>query len=90
MHARSRRALQDVLTATRLGVPVEQAGHALFPNGERHLRPLPRLRQVYPPELLAATLDVAARCTFSLDELRYEYPARSCRRARRRRAGCAG
>jgi len=74
MHARSRRALQDVLTATRLGVPVERAGHALFPNGERHLRPLPRLQQLYPPELLVATLDVAARCTFSLDELRYEYP----------------
>jgi len=74
MHVRGRRALQDVLTAARLCVPVEQAGYALFPNGERHLRPLPRLRELYPPELLAATLDVAARCTFSLDELRYEYP----------------
>jgi error-prone DNA polymerase len=74
MHVRSRRALQDVLTATRLRVPVEQAGYALFPNGERHLRPLPRLREIYPPELLAASLDIAARCTFSLDELRYEYP----------------
>ena len=74
MHVRSRRALQDVLTATRLCVPVDQAGYALFPNGERHLRPLPRLRQIYPPELLAASLDIAARCTFSLDELRYEYP----------------
>jgi len=74
MHARGRRALQDVLTATRLGVPVEQVGYALFPNGERHLRPLPRLQELYPAELLAATLDVAARCAFSLDELRYEYP----------------
>jgi error-prone DNA polymerase len=74
MHVRSRRALQDVLTATRLCVPVDRAGYALFANGERHLRPLPRLRELYPPELLAATLDIAARCTFSLDELRYEYP----------------
>jgi error-prone DNA polymerase len=74
MHVRGRRALQDVLTATRLGVPVEQAGYALHPNGERHLRPLPRLAELYPPELLAATLEVAARCSFSLDELRYEYP----------------
>ncbi|MDQ1241889.1 MAG: error-prone polymerase, partial [Pseudomonadota bacterium] len=74
MHVRSRRALQDVLTATRLRVPVEQAGWALHPNGERHLRPLPRLQELYPPELLAATLEVAARCSFSLDELRYEYP----------------
>jgi error-prone DNA polymerase len=74
MHARGRRALQDVLTATRLGTTVEQAGFALHPNGERHLRPIARLVELYPPELLAATLEVAARCTFSLDELRYEYP----------------
>jgi error-prone DNA polymerase len=74
MHARGRRALQDVLTATRLGTTVEQAGFALYPNGERHLRPLARIAELYPPELRAATLDIAARCTFSLDELRYEYP----------------
>jgi len=74
MHVRGRRALQDVLTATRVGVPVDRAGFALHPNGERHLRPLPRLAELYPPGLLAATLEIAARCTFSLDELRYEYP----------------
>ena len=74
MHVRARRALQDVLTAVRHGVPVEQAGYALFPNGERHLRPPPRLTELYPPELLEATLEIASRCTFSLDELRYEYP----------------
>ena len=74
MHVRSRRQLQDVLTAIRHTVPVAEAGWHLFPNGERHLRELPRLRRLYPPELLAETLAVAARCTFSLDELRYEYP----------------
>jgi error-prone DNA polymerase len=74
MHVRGRRALQDALTATRLGVPVDRAGLALFPNGERHLRPLPRLRELYPAGLLDATLEVAARCSFSLEELRYEYP----------------
>ncbi len=74
MHARSRRALQDTLTAIRLGTTVAAAGHALFPNGERHLRSLPRLARLYPPELLEETLNAAARCTFSLDELRYEYP----------------
>ena len=74
MHARSRRALQDVLIATRIGTTVDRAGYALFPNGERHLRPLERLAAIYPPELMATTLDIAARCTFSLDELRYEYP----------------
>ncbi len=74
MHVRGRRALQDVLTATRLGTTVEHAGYSLHPNGERHLRPLDRLAELYPPELLAETLQVAARCSFSLEELRYEYP----------------
>ncbi|MDK9690352.1 error-prone DNA polymerase [Azospira sp.] len=74
MHSRARRPLQDVLTALRLNTTVFAAGHALHPNGERHLRPRLRLARLYPPELLAETLAVAARCTFSLDELRYEYP----------------
>jgi len=74
MHVRSRRPLQDTLTAIRLGVPVHEGGHALHPNAERHLRPRTRLGQLYPPELLAATLDIARRSDFSLDSLRYEYP----------------
>ncbi len=75
MHVRSRRALQDVLVAIGLGVPVAKAGLALFANGERHLRRREQLARRYPPALLAETLAVAARCDFSLDELRYEYPA---------------
>ena len=74
MHRRSRRALQDVLTAIRLGKPLQSLGFALFPNGERCLRPLQRLRELYPPHLLAQTLEIAGRCAFKLDELRYEYP----------------
>ncbi|TRZ93574.1 MAG: DNA polymerase III subunit alpha, partial [Rhodocyclaceae bacterium] len=74
MHSRARRPLQDVLTALRLHTSVDRAGHALFPNGERSLRPRVRLARLYPPELLAETLRVAALCEFSLDELRYEYP----------------
>ncbi len=74
MHAASRRPLQDTLTAIRLGTTVAEAGHALFPNAERHLRSRERLAALYPQALLAETLRVAERCTFSLDELRYEYP----------------
>jgi error-prone DNA polymerase len=74
MHRRSRRALQDVLTAIRLNTPLQAAGYAVFPNGERCLRPLQRLRELYPAPLLAQTLEIAERCTFTLDELRYEYP----------------
>jgi error-prone DNA polymerase len=74
MHQRRRRALQDLVTAVRLGTTVAHAGHALFPNGERSLRPLARLEALYPRALLDATREVAERCRFSLDELRYEYP----------------
>ena len=74
MHRRRRRALQDVLTAIRLGKPLQAAGYAVFPNGERCLRPLQRLRELYSAPLLAQTLEIAERCTFKLDELRYEYP----------------
>jgi DNA-directed DNA polymerase III PolC len=74
MHRRSRRALQDVLTAIRIGQPLQAAGYALYPNGERCLRPVARLNELYPKPLLAQTLAVAERCSFKLDELRYEYP----------------
>ena len=74
MHVRSRRPLQDTLAAIRLGIPVHEAGHALYPNAERHLRLRARLAQVYPPELLVATISIAGRCDFSLESLRYEYP----------------
>ncbi len=74
MHRRNRRALQDVLTAIRLKVPLHAAGYALYPNGERCLRSPQRLRELYPAALLAQTLAIAERCTFKLDELRYEYP----------------
>ncbi|MGB8076657.1 MAG: error-prone DNA polymerase, partial [Gallionella sp.] len=74
MHVAERRALQDTVSAIRLGVPVSEAGFALHPNGERHLRELADLAHIYDSELLEQTLLVAERCNFSLDELRYEYP----------------
>ncbi|MDL2337391.1 MAG: error-prone DNA polymerase [Pseudomonadota bacterium] len=74
MHVRSRKPLQDTLTATRLGLPLAQCGWQLEPNAEQHLRPLGRLQALYEPAWLAHTAVLAGRCTFSLDELRYEYP----------------
>ncbi|MDJ0701204.1 MAG: error-prone DNA polymerase [Woeseiaceae bacterium] len=74
MHRRSRRILQDTLTAIRNGVTVDRAGFALYPNGERHLRPLEVLGKVYPRQLLDESLHIADTIDFSLDELRYEYP----------------
>jgi error-prone DNA polymerase len=74
MHVRSRKPLQDTLTAIRLGKPVAECGLELHPNAEQHLRQRMRLAQIYPPELLEQTLAIASRCTFSLEELRYQYP----------------
>jgi error-prone DNA polymerase len=74
MHLRSRRRLQDALTAIRLRTPVARCGTALHPNGERHLRLRARLAQIYSLPLLNESLKIAERCHFSLDELRYEYP----------------
>jgi error-prone DNA polymerase len=74
MHARSRKPLQDTLTAIRLNRPLAECGYALEANAERHLRTRLRIGALYPKEAIAQTLKIASRCTFSLDELQYEYP----------------
>ena len=74
MHVRARRALQDTLTAIRLRCTVAEAGHALFPNGERHLRTRAALAALYPLDLLEESAAIARRCRFSLRELSYAFP----------------
>jgi error-prone DNA polymerase len=75
MHRRSRRALQDVFTALRLGQTVATAGQALFANGERYLRPRSTLAALYPANALAASTRIASLCRFSLREIHYDYPS---------------
>jgi error-prone DNA polymerase len=74
MHVRSRKPLHDTLTAVRLGKPVSECGYELAQNAEQHLRSRLRLANVYPAQALEETVRIAERCTFSLEELRYEYP----------------
>ena len=74
MHLRSRKPLLDVLAATRLKQPVAQCGLQLESNAEQHLRSRARLAALYEPEWLENTLLLAGRCSFSLVELKYEYP----------------
>ena len=74
MHTRSRKPLQDALTATRLNQQVADAGFALQANAEAHLRTRQRLAALYAPDWLAHSVRIAASCAFSLAELRYEYP----------------
>ncbi|HSW09216.1 error-prone DNA polymerase [Aquabacterium sp.] len=74
MHSRSRKPLQDVLTATRLNQPVAACGDALASNAEAHLRSRERIAALYPPDWLASSVALAEQCTFSLSELSYQYP----------------
>ncbi len=74
MHVRSRKPVQDTVTAIRLNKPLAECGLDLQPNAEQHLRSRLRLGRLYPPALLQQTVAIAERCTFSLDELRYQYP----------------
>jgi error-prone DNA polymerase len=74
MHVRSRKPLQDTMTAIRVGRPVHECGYDLTPNAEQHLRSRLRLANLYPEYTLAETTNILSHCTFSLDELRYEYP----------------
>ena len=75
-HARSRKPLQDVLTCIRHGCTIDTAGTRLFPNAERCLKTPQEMALLFAdyPDALARTEEIAARCQFSLDELRYEYP----------------
>ena len=74
MHRRSRKPLADTLTAIRYGLTLSACGKRFTPNAEQHLRHRARLARLYPPEMLANSLEISQRCRFSLDELRYEYP----------------
>jgi error-prone DNA polymerase len=74
MHQRSRRMLHDTLAAIRHGCSVAGLGYRALPSGERHLRTRQQLARLFAPELLAATLEIAARCKFRLEQLHYRYP----------------
>ncbi|HEY3916994.1 MAG TPA: error-prone DNA polymerase [Stellaceae bacterium] len=76
-HAPERRALQDVLTCIREGCTIAEAGFRLEANAERHLKSAGEMARLFRdrPDAVARTLELVRDCRFSLDELRYEYPA---------------
>jgi len=75
-HIPQRKALADVLAAIRHGCTVSDARKHLFPNAERHLKSPRTMAALFAdvPEVVRRTVEIADRCRFSLDELRYEYP----------------
>ena len=76
-HHRDRRRLQDVVTCIRRRTSLPAAGTLLRPNAEHALKSPAAFARLFAdrPELVAATLEIAGRCTFSLAELRYRYPS---------------
>ena len=74
IHDKARQPLQDILTAIAHSTTVDELGLLAQQNAERCLRPLPALATLYPMALMLSSVDIAASCSFTLDELKYEYP----------------
>ena len=75
-HAPERRILQDVVTCIREGCTIDDAGFRRERSADRHLKGPAEMARLYArhPEALARTLEIMDRCSFSLSELRYQYP----------------
>ncbi len=79
-HHPDRRQLHDVLTCIREHLTIDQAGRRLAVNAERYLKPPVEMARLFrdAPEAIEQTRALDERLTFSLDELRYEYPEEMC------------
>lgn len=79
-HVPERRRLQDVLHCIREHCSIDEAGRALTANAERHLKPPQEMARLFAdhPQAVGETIALAERSSFSLDELRYEYPEEAC------------
>jgi error-prone DNA polymerase len=75
-HSPARQPLQDVLSCIRHGVTLAQAGRHIRQNAEHDLKNTYAMRTLFADDLdsLERTREVAERCSFSLDALRYRYP----------------
>lgn len=75
-HHPSRRQLQDIVTCIREKCTIHTAGFRLLPNAERYLKPIGEMERLFAqyPDAIRRTQEIAEACTFSLDELKYEYP----------------
>lgn len=72
----SDRPLHDIVTCIREGVTIQAAGRLLVANAERHLKPPDEMVRLFRdcPEAVEQSLAFLDRITFTLDQLRYEYP----------------
>jgi len=79
MHRADRRQLADVLTCMREHLTIDQIGTRALPNAERRLKGAGDMARLFRdhPAALRRTVEIAARCSFCLSELSYEYPDES-------------
>ena len=75
-HHPSRRPLADVLACIREKTTIDRAGRKLAANAERYLKPPQEMMRLFrdAPEAIEETMALSNALSFSLDELRYEYP----------------
>jgi error-prone DNA polymerase len=75
-HHPERKPLADVVHCIRLRTTLDRAGTALGSNAEAALKSETEMKRLFPrhPEWVARSAEIAARCRFSLDELRYHFP----------------
>ena len=75
-HEPGRRILQDVVTAIRHNVTIDDLGFRRERHADRHLKDPAEMHRLFPryPEVLARTIEIMERCRFTLDELAYQYP----------------
>ncbi len=76
MHHPDRRALADVVTCIREHKTLDTAGRRLAANAERHLKPADEMVRIFAevPEAVGESLRFLDGLSFSLDQLRYDYP----------------
>jgi len=68
--------MQDVVTAIRHNVTIDELGHRRERFADRFLKPPEEMHRLFDryPEALARTTEIMDRCRFALEELAYQYP----------------
>ncbi|TCL89386.1 DNA polymerase III alpha subunit [Rhizobium sp. PP-WC-2G-219] len=75
-HEPGRRQLQDIVTCIRNNTTIDAVGFERERHADRYLKPPEEMERLFPRhrEALARTMEIVSRCTFSLEELTYQYP----------------
>ena len=78
-HSADRRILHDVVTCIREKCTIDQLGDRRERIADRHLKTAEEMERLFRRYLkdtgpVTRSVEFAARCTFGLDELKYQYP----------------